>query len=70
MNPEIQAKVILWRQKAVAGTLTQEEMAEAVKVLREGRIAAQMAVTTGKAKTAAGKAPAVSGNDLLDELMG
>ena len=33
-SPEMQAKIQLWRQKAREGTLTQDEMREAIAALR------------------------------------
>lgn len=65
----LQIKVAEWRAKARAGTLTLEEIREAVKVLRGGR--ALIAQATGGSKTnRTAKAAKPSGDDLLSELEG
>ena len=65
MSPELQAKIALWQQKALAGTLTLEEQREAIRLMRADRITAS--VTT---KTSRSKAPARSADDLLGDLVG
>ena len=67
MTPEMELKVAQWRHAAAMGTITTEEMIEAVKVIREGRLAAAAASTT--AKKAVAKKVIVDANDLLDEWM-
>lgn len=65
MSPELSSKIQLWRQRAMEGTLTKEEMTEAIRLLREDRISAITAsVKTRKAATAA----IPSADDLLAEL--
>jgi len=54
------------RMKESAGTLTQDELKEAIKLIRAGRVAAQAASTASKSKTA--KKPLKTGDQLLDEL--
>jgi hypothetical protein len=50
------AQVDLWRQQAIAGTLTTEQLRDAIRVLRQGR---QTAVANSpRAKTAGEKAAA------------
>jgi hypothetical protein len=66
MTPELQSKVLLWRQKAADGTLSIEEMKEAVLALREGRVSASAASDKSRAKKAAKAIP--SADDLLNEL--
>ena len=61
---QIHAKVAVWRQRARDGTLTPEEMKEAIVFLRGAREAA-VPRTTKKAAT-----PLPSGDDLLKDLMG
>ena len=69
ISPELQSKLFAWRQKAAAGTLSIEEMREAIALLREGRSAAQTAGREAAAsKRASSKAPARSADDLLSEL--
>jgi hypothetical protein len=66
-SPELSAQVAAWRQKAREGTLTQEEMKEAIKVLRVERAQASPTATSTK-RTAAKAKP--SGDDLLSQLEG
>lgn len=70
-SPELQAKVQLWRQKSREGTLTQEELREALAALREGRLQAAATSATSKARTAKTRAnAAVNSDDLLNQLEG
>ena len=70
-NPQLdlQMKVETWRAAARAGTLSLDDMKEAIKHLRAGR--SLIAAASGGSKTNA-KAMAVkpSGDDLLSELEG
>ena len=71
MSPEMNAKIQLWRQKAREGTLTQDEMKEAIAALRQDRIGASgrnEATRERKATTRAKKN--ISSEDLLNELDG
>lgn len=68
ISPEMQSKVAIWRAKAGAGTLTEEEMVEAIKGMREGRYGA--AVASDQAKRKAAKAVVPDADDLLKELGG
>jgi uncharacterized membrane protein len=71
MSPEMQAQIQLWRQKSRDGTLTQEEMREAIKALREDRVGAAKISAGSRAKKATAKAKAnVNSDDLLSELDG
>lgn len=63
---ELNAHVANWRQKALAGTITQDEMREAIKMLRAGRVSASHASAKSRG-TRAAKAP-VDVDDLLKEL--
>ena len=68
---EMQAKIQLWRQKAREGTLTQDEMREAIAALRQDRVAAAGVSTASRAKKSATAAKkAVNSDDLLSELDG
>jgi hypothetical protein len=68
ISPELQSKLFLWRQKSDNGTITLEEMREAVKELRAGRLTAGMAAkTTGSRKA---KGPTQSADAMLSELEG
>lgn len=66
MNLDVQLKVSAWRQKAIEGTLTVEEMREAIQVLRQGRVGAAIASDTSRRKAAKSVVP--SADDLLGEL--
>jgi ribosomal protein L12E/L44/L45/RPP1/RPP2 len=67
MTPEemealpVQARVDIWRQKQIAGTLTDEDMRQAIQVIREGRVAAAALGATRKAA----KGPPRSAEELL-----
>lgn len=65
---ELQIKITTWRQKAAEGTLTLDEMKEAIVALRQGRVAAAAASQTAKRKVA--KAAVPSAEDLLSDLEG
>jgi len=65
-SPEVQSKISIWRQKALEGTLTLEEMKEAIVILRGGRVSAAHASEGARRKTA--KAAIPSADDLLAEL--
>jgi hypothetical protein len=66
MTPEINAKVAIWRQRAIDGTLTLEEMKEAILVLRGGRVSAAATSESSRRKKAKVEVP--SADDLLNEL--
>lgn len=68
-DTQTQLKVLEWRQKAREGTLSMDEMREAIKFLRAGR--AMTAPATGGSKTRKAAASAKpNGDDLLSELEG
>lgn len=66
VSTETQSKIAIWRQRAREGTLTKEEMREALQALAEDRVRAAGASSTSRTKKAA-KA-AVNSDDLLGEL--
>jgi predicted HTH domain antitoxin len=57
------AQVDLWRQKVLAGTITNEELRAAIEALRAGRMSVNNASRMKKG-------PAKSGEDMLAELDG
>lgn len=67
-SPELNAKIALWRQQAIDGTLTQEDLREAIAALRGDRKGAAIASEKSKTKKAAASKPAPSADDLLNEL--
>jgi len=69
---ELQSKIAGWRLRATEGTLTLDEMKEAIIYLRAGRRNAAAAASTTKRASAAGAKKTVIANsdDLLSELEG
>ncbi len=67
-SPELQAKISIWRTKALDGTITMDEMREAIAALRQGRVSAAHASEGARRKTAKVAIPAA--DDLLAELGG
>lgn len=57
MTPDLQSKIAFWRRAAVEGTLTPEQMREAILALRQGRLAASAASEASKRKKAATEIP-------------
>ena len=64
---ETQQKIAVWRQKAQEGTLTLEEMRQAVEIMRGDRKNSAHAAASG-ARRAKAKAAIPSADDMLDEL--
>lgn len=64
MTPELTARIISLRQRAAEGTLTIEEMREAITLLRESRLSAASQPRRPKATTAA----PIDTAALMDEL--
>jgi hypothetical protein len=71
LSPEAQARLATLRQKARDNTLTKEECAEAIAMMRQERVAASATSAASKARksTAAAKKN-VNSDDLLSELDG
>lgn len=63
---ELQQKIATWRMKASEGTLTLEEMREAVLVLRADRVNAQNASAASKRKKAIVEIPSAA--NMLSDL--
>lgn len=69
MSPEMQTQIQIWRQKAREGTLTQEEMRQAIAALRQDRVAASATSAKARAtKSAATAKKNINSDDLLGEL--
>lgn len=66
-DPEMLNKISEWRRKSVDGTITLDEMREAVKALRQNRVAAITAAGEAK-RSAKPKAPVRAAADLLSDL--
>lgn len=69
-SPELNAKIEIWRSKAIDGTLTQDEMREAILALRGERRSASFASEKSKTKKAAASRAPISADDLLSEIAG
>ena len=71
VSPETASRIAIFRQKAEEGTLTQEEMREAIQLLRGDRLNA-IATKPGASRSRVAKAKAVipSADELLGELSG
>lgn len=67
---ELQAKISSWRLRAADGTLTLEEMKEAVKYLRAGRLGAATAAASAARTRKKAIAEIPSAGDMLNELEG
>jgi hypothetical protein len=67
-SPQLQSQIAGWRQRAIEGTLSTEELIVAVKLIREGRVSAAYSADAAKRKKAVAAIPAA--NDLLSELEG
>lgn len=65
---DINQQVAVWRQKAAEGTLTLDEMKEAIKLLRAGRESAASASDAARRKKA--RVEVKSADELLSELDG
>lgn len=64
ITPETQSKIAEWRRKVADGSITTEELKEAVRYLRQDRVAAAQTSKIARTK----KAP-VNGDDLLKGLL-
>lgn len=64
-SAELQSRIAVWRAKATDGTLTQEEMREAIQVMRQGRMSAATSSASRKAKVIAA---IPSADDLLNDM--
>ena len=66
-SPELQSKIQMWKQKSLDGTITIEEMKEAIIHLRGDRPSSADAPKASKSRT---KGPVRSADDMLGELDG
>ena len=70
MNPELQSNITTWRAKAAEGTLTFDEMKEAVLALRAGRREASKTAQNAAVKRKKAIAAIPSAADMMSELEG
>ena len=68
MSLIISSQIQLWRQKVYDGTITQDEMREAIAAIRKDRVLSSEKSTTSRAKKADAKKP-IDSDELLSELM-
>ncbi len=66
-SPEVQSRITQLRNLAMTNEITRDQMKEAVRLLREGRLAAQQASASAGKRSKAAKAP-VNTQALFDEL--
>ena len=69
ISPELQSQIQTWRQKAAAGTLSIEEMRDAVAAMRGSRLSAAEAAAKSPSRSRA-KSPTRSADDMLKDLGG
>lgn len=67
ISPELQSRIAHLRMRSLEGTITLEEMTEALKAVRGGRVTAQAAAAKS-AGVGKSKAPPRSADDLFKEL--
>lgn len=67
-SPELQSKLALWRQKSIDGTITLEELKEAVKIMRADRHAALDAQMKSSSSGSRAKKAPVDTQKLLNDL--
>ncbi|MGH9438466.1 MAG: hypothetical protein ACRD22_11370 [Terriglobia bacterium] len=63
-SPEVQSKIAVWRRKALDGTITLDEMKQAILIMREAR---NSAAQQTRAKPTSNRRSAKSADDLLSE---
>jgi len=68
MTPELLSRIAIWRQRAADGTLTPDEMRQAIIALRADRVGAQIASDKSRRAKAVKEIP--NADDLLGELEG
>lgn len=67
VSPELSSRIAEWRRKSAEGTMTEDEMRDAIVHLRAGRLAAANAAATAKRTAKKTSAPPPV-DDLLNEL--
>ncbi len=68
-SPELQAKIQTWRQKAREGTLSADEMREAIAALRQDRVMASATSAVAKERKSTARAKKdINSDAMLGEL--
>ena len=70
MSPEVQSRIAVLRQKAADGSVTLEEMKEAIVLIRGDRASAAIASETSRRNKSTKKAEIKSADEMLNELGG
>lgn len=72
MSEVILSNIQIWRQKCKDGTMTTDDMRQAINAIRKERVGASETSATSKTKkaTAAAKAAPIDSDAMLDGLMG
>lgn len=68
MTPETLSRINMWRAKCVDGTITPDELQQAMAALRGERKASAVATSSSKARVTKAKAVIPSADDLLKEM--
>ena len=68
VTPEMSAKIASWRLRSQEGTLSVEEMKEAILFLRAGRLAAASSSAASKSRAKKPSVAAPSADSLLGDL--
>jgi hypothetical protein len=68
MTPELSAQLAVWRQKCATGTITREELRDAIDALRQVRHGAATVARSSSAAKARGTAPGVDVKSILGGL--
>lgn len=69
ITPELQSQIAIWRAKSADGTITLDEMRQAIILMRGGRTGAQEAAAASGKKSST-KKPVRKADDMLSELEG
>lgn len=68
LTPDLREKLDTYRRKVVEGTVTRDELAEAVRIMRENRVGAATASRNAKTRKEAYTTP-INSDALLDDFL-
>jgi hypothetical protein len=66
LTPDMKIKLEEYRRKVTDGSVTREELAEAVRIMREGRFSA---AATSKASKVKKEQASINSDDLLEDFL-
>lgn len=69
LTPDLREKLEIYRRKVIEGTVTRDELAEAVRIMRQGRVGASAQSRNARTKKEAYSAP-IDSDSLLDDFLG